>query len=262
MTRVIVTANQKGGVGKTTTVANLGAAFAERGYRVLLIDLDPQGALSASFGVDPYEVTRSSYSLLMYDRFSLPRALMTLGENLALIPASVDLAVSEIELGGWGDRAYRLRNALQRSRIPFDFMLIDTPPSIGVLTANGLCAAQEVLVPVQCNYLAMRGVRAVIDVVERVRQSLNADLKLLGIIATMYRPDSVHAQEVVGELRAVFEDKVFNTLIADSEVYAEAPIAGQSVLSYYPEHPAAEAYRALAEEIANGRTGMAADAGK
>ncbi|MCZ7546142.1 MAG: ParA family protein [Anaerolineae bacterium] len=261
MTRVIVTANQKGGVGKTTTVANLGAALAERGARVLLIDIDPQGGLTASFGLDPYEVVRSSYALLMYDRFSLPRALVTLDDNLALIPASVDLAAGEIELGGWVDRAYRLRGALQRSRIPFDFMLIDTPPSIGVLTANGLCAAQEVLIPVQCNYLAMRGVRAVLDSVERVRQTLNPDLTLLGIIATMYRAESAHAQEVVQELRAVFGDRVFHTLIGDSEVYAEAPIANQTVLSYYPNHPAADAYRALAEEIVNGRARTAAGVG-
>lgn len=261
MTRVIVTANHKGGVGKTTTVANLGAALAERGLRVLLIDLDPQGGLTASFGIDPYTVNRSAYSLLVSDRYSLPRALQTLGENLAMVPASIDLASGEVQLARAERRAYRLRDALERSRVPFDFILIDTPPSIGVLTANGLCAAREVLIPVQCTYLAMRGVRAVIEVIERMQRTLNPDLALLGIIATMFRPESPHAREVVDELRAVFDDKLFKTLINDSEVYAEAPIANQPVLSYYPDHPAADAYRALAEEIVNGRTGAAAVVG-
>jgi chromosome partitioning protein len=250
MTRRIVIANQKGGVGKTTTVMNLGAALAEQNQRVLLIDLDAQGGLSASLGVDVYAVRRSVYSLLTYDSISLARVIVPVGETLALAPASIDLAAAEMTLGITNGAAMRLRRALDRSRIPFDFVLIDTPPGLGVLTANGLVAAEELLIPVQCQYLAMRGVRALLETVERIQQRLNPALRLLGILGTMYRPDSIHAQEVIREIRSVFPDKTFRSLIYDSPVFAEAPVAVQSVLQYAPNDPAAQAYRALAQEIA------------
>jgi chromosome partitioning protein len=173
--------------------------------------------------------------------------------NLALVPASVDLAVAEIQLASAMDRTNRLRSALQQSRIPFDYVLIDTPPSLGVLAATGMVAADEVLVPVQCQYLAMRGVRALIDMVVRVKNNLNPNLRLGGLFGTMYRADSRHAQEVVEELRSVFGAKMFKTLIDYDDVVAEAPVAGLSVLEYVPRHPIAQGYRALAEEIIRGR---------
>ncbi len=253
MTRRIVIANQKGGVGKTTTVMNLGAALAEQNYRVLLIDLDAQGGLSASLGVDIYAVRRSVYSLLTYDSISLARVIVPVGETLALAPASIDLAAAEMTLGITNAAAMRLRRALDRSRIPFDFVLIDTPPGLGVLTANGLVAAEELLIPVQCQYLAMRGVRALLETVARIQERLNPALHLLGILGTMYRPDSIHAQEVIQEIRSVFPDSTFRSLIYDSPVFAEAPVAVQSVLQYAPNDPAAQAYRALAQEIAHER---------
>jgi chromosome partitioning protein len=253
MTRTLVIANQKGGVGKSTSVMNLGIALSERGLRVLLVDLDPQGGLTATFGIETYDVRRSTSSLLMYSHVSLARVMRPVRANLALVPASVDLAVAEIKLASAMDRTNRLRSALQQSRIPFDYVLIDTPPSLGVLAANGMVAADEVLVPVQCQYLAMRGVRALIDMVVRVKNNLNPNLRLGGLFGTMYRADSRHAQEVVEELRSVFGAKMFKTLIDYDDVVAEAPVAGLSVLEYVPRHPIAQGYRALAEEIIRGR---------
>jgi chromosome partitioning protein len=253
MTRTIVIANQKGGVGKSTSVMNLGVALAEQGQRVLLVDMDPQGGLTAAFGIDSYDIRRSAFSLIMYSHVSLARVMRPVRKNLALVPASIDLAASEIQLAGKNDRAHRLRQSLQRSRIPFDLVFIDTPPGLGILTANGLVAADEVLIPVQCQYLAMRGVRALMDTVVRVKNNLNPALRLAGLFGTMYRANSRHAGEVVDELRSVFGSKMFDTLIHFDDVVAEAPIVGLSVLEYIPRHPIAQGYRALAKEVAGGR---------
>jgi chromosome partitioning protein len=246
---VIVVINQKGGVGKTTTVANLGAALAERGRRVILVDLDPQGALTAGLGFDPYTLTRTAYTLLVREHTSLASVLRPVSDRLALIPSSVDLASVEYQLADRPDRAHRLQHALERSRVPVDFVLIDTPPNIGLLTVNGLTAARELLIPVQCQYLAMRGVRSLLESVWLVHERLNPNLNLLGVLATMYKKDSVHAQEVVAELRAVFDNKVFESVIGDDDAVAQAPVARKSVLAYRPESEAAAAFRRLAEEI-------------
>ncbi len=250
MARKLVVANPKGGVGKTTTVLNLGAALAELNYRVLLIDLDAQGGLTASLGVDPYRVQHSAYSLLIHDHVSLARVLTHVGGTIALIPASLNLASVELKLGAGREAVFRLRRALDDSHIPFDYVLIDTPPSLGVLTANGLVAASELLIPVQCRYLAMRGVRTLLDTLKRVQQGLNPELELLGILGTMCTAESAHAREVIDEIRAVFPRKTFRAVIADSDALAESPILYQSVLEYAPDDPAAQAYRALAQEIA------------
>jgi len=251
MARTLVVANQKGGVGKSTSVMNLGVALAEQGHRVLLIDLDPQGGLTAAFGLDTYEIGRSVYSLLMYDHISLARVIRPVRPQIALVPASIDLAAAELQLAGQPDQARRLRQALERTRIPFDYIVIDTPPGLGVLTANGLVAAGEVLIPVQCQYLAMRGVRALMETIVRVKGSLNPELALSGLFGTMYRPASSHAQEVVEELRQVFGRKMFRTLIFYDDVVPEAPVAGLSMLEYLPTHIVAEEYRALAREVAH-----------
>lgn len=251
--RVIVVANQKGGVGKTTTVANLGAALSELGNRVLLIDLDPQGALTASFGLDPYKMPRSIYSVLVHDSASLARILRPAGETqMALAPGSVDLATAEVQMVRLPDRAYRLDYALSRNRVPFEFVLIDTPPSLGLMTLNGLVASNEVLIPVQTQFLAMRGVRALMESVWRVKRRLNPKLRLLGLVPTMYRADDRHAIQVVQELREVFGPKVFDVMISDESGFAEAPVAGQTLLAYDSDNPGADAYRKLAEEIVDG----------
>jgi chromosome partitioning protein len=251
LTRTIVVANQKGGVGKTTTVASLGAALAQLGQRVLLIDLDPQAALTAALGVDPYHIPYSMYSILLNESMSLARVLQPtgFGEATALAPASIDLAAAEIDLARASQRAFRLKRALDQNQIPFDMILIDTPPSLGLLTLNGLVGAQEVLVPVQCHYLAMRGVRALMETVWRVKRRLNADLRLLGLLPTMYRRGNRHADQVVRELRAVFKNKVFDVVVHDSSAFAEAPVMGKTILDYAPGHEGATAYRELAEAI-------------
>ncbi len=251
MTRTIVVANQKGGVGKTTTVANLGAALAAMGKRVLLIDLDPQAALTATFGIDPYKLTRSMYSVLMHETSAMARVLRPAGESsMAIAPASVDLAAAEVQLVSEPNRAHRLREAIERNRIPFDYILIDTPPSLGLLTLNGLVAGREVLVPVQTHFLAMRGVRALMEVVWRVKRRLNPDLKLLGLLPTMVQPNSQHAAEVVTEMRKVFKTKVFNILVKNDLSFAEAPVAQRALVDLDPQHEGALAYRKLAEVIA------------
>lgn len=251
MARIIAIANQKGGIGKSTMAVNLGKALSEKDYRVLLIDLDPQGGLSAAVGIDSYSVRRSSYSLLMDTSVSMGRVILNIGPKLMLAPANMSLANAEIQLAGKQQQAERLRMGLSRNRTTFDYIIIDTPPTLGILTANAMVAATELLVPVQAQYLAMRGVRALLDSSKRIQQKLNPTLKILGLVGTLYRPDSIHAREVVEELRDVFGELVFQTILAYDEIVAEAPVAGMTLLDYASHHPAAYAYRALAQEVIN-----------
>jgi chromosome partitioning protein len=170
---------------------------------------------------------------------------------MAIAPASVDLAAADLQLVNEEGRAFRLREAMNQSRVPFDFMIMDTPPSLGLLTLNGLVAAEEVLIPVQCHYLAMRGVRALMETVWRVKRKLNPGLRLLGLLPTMYEPESAHSNEVLQELRGVFTTKVFDVVIENNIKFAEAPVVMQSLIEYDPLHEGASAYRRLAEEIAS-----------
>lgn len=248
MTRILVLANQKGGVGKTTTVLNLGAALAGQGRRVLLVDIDPQASLTALLGFDPYKIERSSYSLLMFDGMGLARALKTPRTNLALIPGSVDLATAAIRLVQERHPLTRLRDALRESRMLFDTVLIDTPPGLNVLAVAGFLAAESVLIPAQCDHLAMLGVRAIQDVVARVRDGLgNPDLNICGVLATFFDPQAVYAPKTLDELRALVP--VLETVIPYDVHIADAPHQGKLVLDYAPDSPGAAAYRKLAAEV-------------
>lgn len=249
MGRVIVVANQKGGVGKTTTVVNLGAALAERENQVLLIDVDPQAGLTASFGIDPYGLKPSTYDLLMDEHVPLSRAIRPIEERLWLAPASVDLAAADYSLTRYDDSTQRLQQVMRHKRDGVDFVLIDTPPSLGLLTVNALVAADELLIPVGCQYLAMRGIRALLETVWLVQKRVHPDLRLLGLLPTLYQRDSDHANKVVSELRAVFGEKIFQTVIEMDEAVMSAPAARKSVLAYSPHSPASDAYRSLAEEV-------------
>lgn len=249
MGRVIAIANQKGGVGKTATAANLGAALAGRGARVFLIDLDPQGGLSASLGLDPYRVTASTRQLFDTPPSPLRKMVYPVGENLWLAPASVQLEAVDHSPEGHGHLRAVL-NGIAAERGPVDYILIDTPPGLGVLTVAGLVAADELLIPVACQYLPLRGVRSILEALWLVHDRLQPNLRLLGIVPTFYDPESEHCRSVVEELRSVFGDRVFSTMIETDESIAMAPAARKPVLQFRPRSRAAEGYRALAEEIA------------
>jgi chromosome partitioning protein len=249
MRRVIAVANQKGGVGKTTTVVNLGAALAEFGYRAAIVDLDSQGALTATFGLNPYKVEPSTTTMLLDPDLSLGDILVDGRERLKIAPASAELLSAEYRLLKQADRTQRLKNAIIKSQDEFDFVVIDTPPNLGLLTVNALVASSELLIPVKTDYLAMRGVRPLLESVWLIRDRINPDLKLLGVLPTMYFPDSPHAASVVEEMRSVFRNKLFQTVIPLDEVAAVAPAARKAALDYQPNSPVSAAYRRLAEEV-------------
>lgn len=249
MPRIIVVANQKGGVGKTTTVANLGIALAKLGYHVAILDLDPQGALTVTFGLDPYTIKPSIYEVLIANDFPLDGVLHPIHPTAFLAPANTELIATEYRLLKEPDRTFRLKNSLARTTQPLDYILIDTPPSLGLLTVNALVSAHELLIPVATDYLAMRGVRALMESVWFIRDRINPDLRLLGLVPTLYRQDSAHANAVVSELRKVFKQKVMRTYIPQDDAASAAPAARKSVLDYQPNADTALAYLQLAKEV-------------
>lgn len=249
MTRVIAIANQKGGVGKTTTVVNLGAALAQMNKKVLAVDMDPQGALSVGLGIDGYKLDETVYTALMDPEFSVNRIVYPIKAYLDLIPANIELAAAEMELIAEIRREYILRRILEPLKSWYDFILIDCPPSLGLLTTNALCASREVIIPMQAEYFAMRGIRLLLDHIKKINVRLNPDLGLTGILTTMYSTGTIHAREVLNELRAVFGDKVFNIVIYKSIRFAEASVASQAIVEYADKHKGAKAYKKLAAEL-------------
>jgi chromosome partitioning protein len=256
--RVIAIANQKGGVGKTTTAVNLGAALAESGLRVLVVDLDPQGNASTGLGINPRDVNASIYDVLMQDTPALDAVEPTSLKNLFVIPATLDLAGAEIELVPAFSRELMLKRALDTVRSEYDVVLIDCPPSLGLLTVNGLAAADDVIVPIQCEYYALEGLGQLLRNVALVRSSLNASLDVRGIILTMYDARTRLAEQVETEVREHFGSKVYKTVVPRTVRLAEAPSFGQPVIVFDPTSRGASAYRDLAKEVSGGaarRTG-------
>ena len=248
-TRIIVLANQKGGVAKTTTTLNLGVAFKEMGYRVLLIDLDPQGNLTMSQGLNPDTIETSMFDVLVR---KIPISDVIERREVDLAVASIDLAGAELALAALIGRERSLEKALVEVRDNYDFILIDTPPSLGLLTINAFVAATGVIVPVQCEYLALRGLVQLENTLTMVRENLNPRVGIEGIVPTMYDGRTLHAREAVEILEENFGDLVYRTRIRKTVRYAEAPVKGSSVLGYDPTGAAAEAYRDLAKEVLHG----------
>ena len=249
MANVIALANQKGGVAKTTTTLNLGVALRERGNRVLVIDLDPQGNLTMSQGMNPDAIERSMFDVLVH-RIPISDVIKTVEVDIAV--ASIDLAGAELALSALIGRERALDKALVEIRDRYDYVLIDTPPSLGLLTINAFVAADGVIVPVQCEYLSLRGLVQLENTLAMVRENLNPRVRVQGIVPTMYDGRTLHAREAIEILEEHFGDLVYDTRIRKTVRYAEAPVKGSSVLKYDPSGPAAQAYRDLAKEVLDG----------
>jgi chromosome partitioning protein len=249
--QVIALANQKGGVAKTTTTLNLAVAFQEEGFRVLAVDLDPQGNLTMSQGFDPDNVDRSMFDVLVHS-LSIDEVIQRAEVDLAV--SSIDLAGAELALSSMIGRERALQKALMPVRGRYEYILVDTPPSLGLLTINALTAADSVIVPVQCEYLSLRGLVQLENTLTMIRENLNPTVEIGGILPTMYDGRTLHSREAIEMLKENFGDLVFDTRIRKTVRYAEAPVQGSSVLKYDPSGAAAQAYRELAKEVLNGAT--------
>jgi chromosome partitioning protein len=250
--RVIALANQKGGVGKTTTAVNLGACLAQLGYRVLVCDLDPQANASTGLGINPRNVAASMYDVMLNDLPLEDCVEPSSVRNLFVAPASLDLAGAEIELVPAFSRELRLRRAVEQVLDEYDFVLIDCPPSLGLLTVNGLAAANEVVVPVQCEYYALEGLSQLMRNVSLVQKNLNPKLELTAIICVMYDARTKLSGQVVREVRSHFGDKVCHNVVPRTVRLSEAPSFGQPIVAFDPTSRGAIAYRELAKEVSGG----------
>ncbi len=249
MAHLIAVSNQKGGVGKTTTTVNLAACLGALGHRCLLIDMDPQANASSACGLDVNNLETSVYDTLLDAQPALPYSLHENFANLSVLPSSIDLAGAEIELMDRPDRETVLKRALEPLHDQFDYILIDCPPSLGILTMNALIAAQRVLIPVQAEYLALEGLSRMVLMIQRIQKRFNPPLELLGIVATMYDGRTNLSQQVLAELHRAFPGKVFDAAITRSVRLSEAPSYGKPILYYDPRSNGSDQYLKLAQEI-------------
>ncbi len=252
MPRVVAVANQKGGVAKTTTVHNLGAALHELGTRVLLVDLDPQACLTYSVGLDPEALQLSLHDVLVGRNKAEDALVPATRGGLAVLPSTIDLAGSEVHLLTRTGREYALRRALEPVVAHVDVVLVDCPPSLGILTINGLTAADEVLIPLQCETLSHRGVGQLLDTVDDVRTFTRPDLAVRGVIATMFDARTRHGRDVLADVEARYGLPVLEPPVPKSVRFAEAPAHGASILEHAPSSPGADAYRSLARSLQEG----------
>ncbi|MFJ9041402.1 ParA family protein [Streptomyces sp. NPDC102406] len=248
--KIIAMCNQKGGVGKTTSTINLGAALAEYGRRVLLVDFDPQGALSVGLGVNPMELDLTVYNLLMERGMSADEVLLkTAVPNMDLLPSNIDLSAAEVQLVSEVARESTLQRALKPLMADYDYIVIDCQPSLGLLTVNALTAAHKVIVPLECEFFALRGVALLTETIEKVQERLNPELELDGILATMYDSRTVHSREVLARVVEAFDDHVYHTVIGRTVRFPETTVAGEPITTYASNSVGAAAYRQLAREV-------------
>lgn len=249
MVRTIVIANQKGGVGKTTTAINLSASLAELGQKVLIIDMDPQGNTTSGLGVEKEEVDNTVYELLLGDCDIEDAIIRDVFENLAVLPSNINLAAAEIELIGTDEKEYILKNAVELVKDNYDFVLIDCPPSLSMLTINSMCAADTVLVPIQCEYYALEGLSQLMHTIALVRDRLNPELEIEGVVFTMYDARTNLSLQVVENVKNNLEQNIYKTIIPRNIRLAEAPSHGIPINHYDAKSTGAESYKLLAEEV-------------
>lgn len=248
--RIISMVNQKGGVGKTTSTINLGAALAEAGRRVLLVDFDPQGALSAGFGANPHELDLTVYNVMMDRKVDIREVIQsTEFDNIDLLPANIDLSAAEVQLVNEVAREQVLASALRKVDNDYDVILIDCQPSLGLLTVNALTASHGVIIPLICEFFALRAVALLVDSIEKVQDRLNPKLEIDGVLATMFDSRTLHSKEVLARIVDAFGDKVFDTVIKRTVKFPDASVSAEPILSYASNHPGAAAYRQLAREL-------------
>jgi chromosome partitioning protein len=248
--RIVAICNQKGGVGKTTTTINLGAALAEQGRRCLLVDFDPQGALSVGLGIQPHDIDMTVYNLLMERGVEARDVLFETGvEGMDLLPSNIDLSAAEVQLVHEVAREQTLQRVLEPALATYDVILIDCQPSLGLLTVNALTASDGVIVPLECEYFALRGVALLKTTIDKVRERLNPKLEIYGVLGTMYDGRTLHSREVMERLVQAWGDTVFHTVIRRTVKFSDATVAGEPITAYASSSTGADSYRQLAKEV-------------